>query len=280
MNEASAWDGREHRRRSRRGRFGRFDSPLHQARNQPVEQSAQHFLKLFALGSAGELGLHFFPATAELGNPLAGVFDLEKTRGKAVVQVGGVVSDLIGQVDQLRFERRAESGKIFVQRRILALFEIARMLDDALAHFEGQVQAGKAGVAVLERFDDAQGVQIVIEAIAKAAHLAIQLVFAGVRKRRMTDVVAQGEGFGEFFIEIERRGHGAGDLRDFNGVGEPVAEMIRDARRKNLRFIFKPSKSARMDNAVAIALELAAVRMRQFGISPAAASLDRKTQAA
>ncbi len=180
----------------------------------------------------------------------------------------------------MRFERRAESGKIFVQRRILALFEIARMLDDALAHFEGQVQAGKAGVAALERFDDAQGVKIMIEAIAEAAHLAIQLVFTGMRKRRMADIVAQRESLGEFFIEPQRHGHGAGDLRDFDGVGEPVTEMVRDARRKDLGFVLQPAKGPRMDDAVAIALELAAVRMRQFGISPAAASLDGKTQAA
>jgi hypothetical protein len=119
-----------------------------------------------------------------------------------------------------------------------------------------------------------------IEAIAKTAHLAVQFVFARVGKRRMTDVVAQGQRLGEFFIEMERRSHGAGDLGHFNGVGEPVPKMIRDAGRKDLSFIFKASKSPRMDDAVAIALELTAVRMRQFGISPAPASLDWKTEAA
>jgi len=123
-------------------------------------------------------------------------------------------------------------------------------------------------------------VEIMIEAIAKAAHLAVQFVFTGVRKRRMADVVAQGEGFGEFFIEMERRGDGSGDLGDFDGMGQPVPKMIRNAWRKNLRLIFKPSKSPRMDDPVAIALELAAVGMLQFGISPAAATFDWKTQAA
>ena len=66
----------------------------------------------------------------------------------------------------------------------------------------------------------------------------------------------------------------------FDGVGEPIPKMIRDAGRKDLGFIFKASKSPRMDDTVAIALELTAVSMPQFGISPAAASLDWKTQAA
>ena len=263
-----------------RRRFRRFDRPLHQARNQPVQQSPQHFLKLFALGSAGELRFHFLPAAAEFGNPLAHFFDLEKAGGEAVVQIGRVVSDLIRQVDQLGFQRRAQSGKIFVQRRILALFEIVRMLDDALAYFEGQVQAGKAGIAALERFDDPQGVKIMIEAIAKAAHLAIQLVFAGVRERRMADVVAQRQSFGESSL----RSSAAATVRAICATSMVWVSRLRKWSEmpggKNLRLILQAPKSPRVDNAVAIALELTAVRMRQFGISAAAASLDGKTQAA
>ena len=178
------------------------------------------------------------------------------------------------------FQRRAESGEIFIEQRIFTFFEIARMFDDALAHFEGQVQAGKARVAAFERFDDAQGVKIVIEAIAKAAHLAVQLVFAGMSERRMADVVAQRESFGELFIEIERRGHGAGDLRDLDGVSKPVAKMIGNAGRKYLCFVFQAPESPGVDDAVAIALELAAVSVRQLGIAPAPAVLNGKTQTA
>jgi len=119
-----------------------------------------------------------------------------------------------------------------------------------------------------------------VETIAEAAHLAIQLVFTRMGKRRMADVVTKRKSFGELFIEIQRGGHGAGDLRDLDGVGEPVTKVIRDARRKHLRFILQAAERGRMDDAVAIALELAAVRMRQFRISPASASFDGKTQAA
>ena len=71
------------------------------------------------------------------------------------------------------------------------------MLDDALADFERQVQAGKASVALLEYLDDAQRVEIVIEAVAKLPHLPVQLFLAGVREGRMANVVAQGQRFGE-----------------------------------------------------------------------------------
>jgi hypothetical protein len=120
----------------------------------------------------------------------------------------------------------------------------------------------------------------VIEAIAEAAHLAIQLIFTGMREGRMTYIVAQRQSFGELFVEIQRRGYGAGDLRDFDGVSEPVAKMVRNAGWKNLGLILQAAEGPRVDDAVTIALELTAIRMRQFGIAPAPASLDGKTQAA
>ena len=75
------------------------------------------------------------------------------------------------------------------------------MLDDALAHFERQVQARETRVAVLEGLDDAESVEVVIEAIAEAAHLPVQLVFTGVGKGRMADVMAEREGFGQVVIQ-------------------------------------------------------------------------------
>jgi hypothetical protein len=123
-------------------------------------------------------------------------------------------------------------------------------------------------------------VKIVVESISEAPHLAIQLILACMGKRRMADVVAERESFSEFFIETQRLSNGACDLRHFDGMGKPVMGIIGNARRKNLRFILKPSKSPRMDQTIAIAFELAAVWMRQFGISPASALLHRKTQSA
>ena len=39
-----------------------------------------------------------------------------------------------------------------------------RVLDDALAHAEGQVESAEGGVALLEILHDAQRMQVVIEA--------------------------------------------------------------------------------------------------------------------
>ena len=54
--------------------------------------------------------------------------------------------------------------------------------------------------------------------------------------------------------------------------------MIRDAGRENLRLVLQPAKSARMDDAVAIALEFIAVRMGELGIASAAARRNGEPQ--
>ncbi len=65
-----------------------------------------------------------------------------------------------------------------------------------------------------------------VEAFAEPLHLTVQLLFTGMGERGMADVVNQGQGFGEIFIEGQHIGHGARDLCDLNGVGQTIAEVI------------------------------------------------------
>ena len=86
-------------------------------------------------------------------------------------------------------------------------------------------------------------------------------------------------GFGEIFVEAEHRSGGARDLRDLDGVRQAVAEMIGEARREDLGLGFQAAKGARMNDAIAIALEGIAVRMLRFRIAAAGAALDREAKA-
>jgi len=122
-------------------------------------------------------------------------------------------------------------------------------------------------------------VQIVIETVAETSHLAIELFLARVRERRMADVMSQRQRLGEVLVQTQRRGHRAGDLGDFHGVRQPVAEVIGDAGRENLRLILQPAKCPRVDYTIAIALEFVAIGMRRLRIDPAAALLNRETEA-
>src|ERR1700722_10065759 len=98
----------------------------------------------------------------------------------------------------------------------------------------------------------------------------VKLPLSRVAERWVSDVVHQGQGFGEIGVELQRSGDRASNLRDLQSVREPVAEMIGISGGENLRFCFEAAERARMDYAVAVAREVVAVRVGQLGITPAA----------
>jgi hypothetical protein len=92
------------------------------------------------------------------------------------------------------------------------------------------------------------------------------------------DIVGQSQGFGEILVELQDVGQGTRDLRDLNGVGEAVAEMIGETWSEDLGFGLQAAERAGMNYAVAVALESVTVRVSGFGVSPPPASLYRKSQ--
>lgn len=133
------------------------------------------------------------------------------------------------------------------------------MLDDALAHCEGEIEAAKCGVALFEPSDDAEGVQVVIETEAVVAERLVESFFSGMTKGRMADVVSESESFGEFLVEAESGGNGAGDLGDFECVGEAAAKVIAgeisSEPREDLSFSSKAAEGSCMKNAGPVARE-------------------------
>jgi hypothetical protein len=57
-------------------------------------------------------------------------------------------------------------------------------------------------------------------------------------------------------------------------VREPVAEVVRVAAGEDLRLIAEPAEGARVDHAVAVALEIVAEWMRRLGMAAPARILD------
>ena len=112
---------------------------------------------------------------------------------------------------------------------------VARVLDDAFANFESQIQAWKIEISLLELLHDSQRMQVVIEAVAVIAHQFVEAHFAGMSKWRMSDIVHQGKRFGQFGIQAECLRHGARNLSDLDGVRQAIPEMIGVAGRKDLR---------------------------------------------
>ena len=131
------------------------------------------------------------------------------------------------------------------------------MFGEAFADFPGDVQAGEARVFLLDEIDDAEALAIVLEA-AVFLHEFIEGSLAFVAERRMAEVVREGNGLGEVFVDRESAGNVARDASNFHRVREAGAEVVASAVQEDLRLVFEPAERARMDHAVAIALIMGA----------------------
>ena len=80
---------------------------------------------------------------------------------------------------------------------------VARMLDDPFTHSERKVQPAMGCVALLEVLDDAQRMQIVVEAESVPLKAGVQRALAGVAERRMSNVVDKREGLGQILVQAE-----------------------------------------------------------------------------
>lgn len=246
--------------------------------DQQVDEDTYAFQELNSLRGTGVLAFDGFADFAEHLDVRGEIGNGEQTGGVGVVEISGVVGDLIAEVDQLGLERGPEAGEELFELRSIAGFDFAGMLDDSFPHLEGEVQAGETGITLFETLHDAEGVNVVIEDIAEALHLAVEFLLAGVAEGRVAEVVGEGESFGEIFIEAKGGGDGAGDLGHFHSVREAVAEMVRNGGGKDLGLVFQAAKCAGMDDAIAIAPEVIAVSVRELGVTASFGATHRESQ--
>lgn len=186
----------------------------------------------------------------------------DERAGEGVVEVMGVVGDGVGEVDDLGFEGAWARGEGVIGAGLIVAGFVA---GDAEAGFPGEVEASEVGVGVFEELDDAKGVAIVVEA-AVVAHELVEGDFAGVAEGGVAEVVGEGDGFGEVFVEAEGAGEGTGDLGDFDGVGETGAVVVGIFVEEDLGFGFEAAEGGAVDDAVAVALEAGAERVFGFGV--------------
>ena len=158
---------------------------------------------------------------------------------KAVVEVVAVVGDLVGEIGDLRFERRHGVALAAWLRRIVK----ARMLLQAFEHFKGKIQPREPRVNLLDRLHDAQALAVVIEA-AVPLHQRIEQLLAAVAHGRVPEVVRERDGLGQVFIQPEGAGDRAADRGDLHGVGEPGAQMVAGAIQKDLRLVLEPPEGS------------------------------------
>ena len=144
-----------------------------------------------------------------------------------------------------------------------------RVLNDAFADGEGEIEAAIGGVALFKVSDDAQGVEVVVEAETVIGEFGVEGFFSGVAEGWVADVVNEGEGFSEIGVEAEGFSEGACDLRDFESVGESAAEMVAELSAgltgEDLGFSGEAAEGAGVEDAGAISGEVGAVGGGGFG---------------
>ena len=170
---------------------------------------------------------------AEQRHAFADLREGEDAGVEAVVEIGGQVGDFVGQIDELGFERRELVEEVFGQLGVGGGGVVVGVLDDAFADAKGQVEAAKAGIALLKPGDDAQGVQVVVEAQAVSRAGSGREPFR--RRGRRADGRCRGPGPGPRPARRSGRGRaasGAGDLRHFQGMRQAAAEVVGEGVRR------------------------------------------------
>ena len=85
-------------------------------------------------------------------------------------------------------------------------------------------------------------------------------VLSGVAEGGVADIVAEGGGLRQVFVQVEGAGDGAGDLGDLQRVGEPGDVVIAGGGDEDLGLVLEAAECLAVDDAVAIALVLGAGR--------------------
>jgi len=197
----------------------------------------------------------------------------EQAGAKSVVDVVVVVGDLVGEIRELSLE----SGLASFEETAPHLAQRARVrrravLEDSLARLERQIQTRKLGISFLELVYHAQGLEVVLET-AELAHAFVQRVLARVTEWRVPEIVRKADGLGQRLVQAQRARHAAGDLRDLQRVREPRAVQVTLVVDEHLRLVDQAPESGRMHDAIAVALELAAVARGSLLVASAARAL-------
>ncbi len=106
---------------------------------------------------------------------------------------------------------------------------------------------------------------------AERREAGVERPLAGVAERRMTEIVGQRQGLGEILVEPKPPRQRARNLCHFEGVREPGAVMVALVEDEDLGLVLEAAERGGMDDAIAVAAEVAAAFARRLGMEPAPA---------
>lgn len=191
---------------------------LDEIRGELIEDESERCVEFQLFATGGVCGIDLSVRIGKNWRFLLQGIEVEKLSLTSVVEVRRVVCNFIHQIDELAFERRAKIEQVLGEIWEFRGGVIVRVLDDSFANLEGEIQAREIEIWTFELFDDAERLEIVIEARAVNAHELVQLMFTCVSERRMPDVMDESKSLDKVRVETEGRGNRASDLRNFQSV--------------------------------------------------------------
>ena len=144
------------------------------------------------------------------------------------------VGDLVAETHNLSLQGRRLSRRAVVQ--------------NSIPHFPGQVQALSF---LFQNLHDTDALFRVAE--APGMH-RIERRFPGMAERRVSEIMAERNGFGQILIQIQRPRNRAGNLGYLECVRQAGPVMISLRSEKHLCFVFHPAKGFGVENPVPVSL--------------------------
>lgn len=166
-------------------------------------------------------------------------------------------------------ERRQDTGAdgvlnivIYVSDGISESYDIAffgssdliGMTGDTVFHSEGEV---KAPAFFLQGLDDADALQVVLKAVGTDL---IENSLTAVTERRVTEVMTESDSLSEILIQAQTAGNSTCYLSHLEGMCQTGAVVVADRREEDLSLSFKSAEGVTVEDTIAVALEIGAVR--------------------
>jgi len=123
------------------------------------------------------------------------------------------------------------------------------MFQNTVSDLKGEIQSLPV---LLQEIDDPQAL---IGMVESPRDNLIQGILPGMPKRRMTQVVSQGDGLCQILIETERFGDRSCNLRNLKGMRQSGPVMIAHWNEKDLGFMFQSPEGLGMNNSISVVLE-------------------------
>eukprot|EP00456_Euglypha_rotunda_P041439 TRINITY_DN3215_c0_g2_i9.p1 TRINITY_DN3215_c0_g2~~TRINITY_DN3215_c0_g2_i9.p1 ORF type:complete len:276 (-),score=44.21 TRINITY_DN3215_c0_g2_i9:11-838(-) len=237
------------------------------------QQTPQGFEQQSTALQAAVLTLSSVHVGCDQGN-FTKLLESDQARTHAVVDIVRVVGNLVGKVAQLRLQtglRAIEettpdtAGLMKLERLRVAS---GAVLEDAFPRLETEIQSFEAGIALLEPVHDSQRLEVVLESRSlriDASQAPVQLILTCMPERGVPQVMRQGNGFREVFVELQGTRNRTRELRHLERVREPRPEQVALVVQEDLGLVDEATERCGMDDAIAVALVIVPGRLRRAG---------------